>query len=218
MIVAEFPQPLQKALQRRHAAHIARHRLQNYRGDAVGLFGKQGFYRLKIIIGGQQGIGGGGGGDPRRRGDAQGGGPGSGGHVGARVDQPHHLHRRHQIDDLLGKAHLGIGRRAEGGTQGHGVGKGLGYFRMGVADDHRSPGAHIVDIGAPIDIGHHGAARLADKRRRAAHRLEGPHRTVDPAGNQFLGAFEERFRLGHSGDLRGFFYRCKSPYDLSTPS
>ena len=60
-----------------------------------------------------------------------------------------------------------------------------------VPEDERTPGAHVVDVLAPVLVDEARTAPLAEEHRRAAHGAEGAHGGVDPAGNQFLRTFKE---------------------------
>ena len=102
------------------------------------------------------------------------------------------------------------GRRgAETGRVARGALNGFDHRRKGVAQDHRPPGAEIVDIAVAVGVGEPGALSAFDKRRRAAHRAEGPHGRVDAAGEEALGALLEGLGTGvrmggRLGTHRGF--------------
>ena len=73
----------------------------------------------------------------------------------ARRDQPNHLDRGAR-DDLLGEQHLGLGRRAERRAGTDGPAHRVDDLRMGVAEDHRPPGADQVDVLDAVHIGQVG--------------------------------------------------------------
>ena len=53
-----------------------------------------------------------------------------------------------------------------------------------MAQDHRAPGAEVVDVAVAVRVVEISALGAFDKRRRAAHRAESPHRRVDAAGKK----------------------------------
>jgi hypothetical protein len=83
---------------------------------------------------------------------------------------------------------------------------------MRVADDHRAPGADVVDVALAVGVPHIGAFGAGDEARRAAHRTEGADGRVDAAGNGLLGAIEKLLVTGH-GNLAERFRRktCVRP-------
>ena len=74
--------------------------------------------------------------------------------------------------------------------------KRLDHARVGVAQNQRSPGQHVVDVAIVVHIDHVGAFAPFDEERLAAHRLEGTHRRIDTAGQQFDGLGEELLGVG----------------------
>ena len=72
---------------------------------------------------------------------------------------------------------------------------GLGHrgndFGMGMAGDHRPPGADVVDVSIAVDVDQVGALGAFDERRRAADRGERAYRRIDAAGNNFAGRLEQ---------------------------
>jgi hypothetical protein len=83
--------------------------------------------------------------------------------VGAPKDRPSSAAAAHRLDDL----------------------------RMGVAEDHRAPGADVVDVAAAVLAPDVGARRLADEHRIAADGAECAHGRVDAAGDVALGFLEQ---------------------------
>ena len=67
---------------------------------------------------------------------------------------------------------------------------------MGVAQDHRPPGADVVDVAAAVDVDDARALGARDEERRSAHRLEGAHRRVDAAGNDSSARERTALRTG----------------------
>ena len=63
---------------------------------------------------------------------------------------------------------------------------------MAVAEDHRPPGADVVDVALAVGVAEVRALGARDEARRAADGAEGAHRRVDAAGDDALGALEQR--------------------------
>jgi hypothetical protein len=61
------------------------------------------------------------------------------------------------------------------------------HVRVAVAEDHRAPGADVVDIALVVFVGDVGAFGVLEEQRRAANALERAHRRVHAAGDVFLG-------------------------------
>ena len=78
------------------------------------------------------------------------------------------------------------------------------HLGVGVAEQHRPPGADQVDVLVAVDVGQPGAGRGADEPRGAADGVEGPHRGVHPARGHRARPLEERgARGGHGGRSGG---------------
>ena len=65
--------------------------------------------------------------------------------------------------------------------------------RMGVAENHRAPGADVVGVPLAVSVLHLGPDTFLEEQRRAADRAEGAHRRIDAAGDVLLGAGEQGF-------------------------
>ncbi len=87
-----------------------------------------------------------------------------------------------------------LGRRAEGEAVDHSGLHGGDHLRVGVAEDHRAPGADVVGVPLAVGVLHLGARALLEEERRAADRAEGADRRIDAAGDVLLGACEELLR------------------------
>ena len=59
VFTGDFPQTFEEAEIGGDKAGIAHHRLEDHTGDRVGVFGKQGLDRLKVVVWGGEGVGGG---------------------------------------------------------------------------------------------------------------------------------------------------------------
>ena len=57
---------------------------------------------------------------------------------------------------------------------------------MRVAQDHRSPGADVVDVAIAIDVVQIGPFAALEKDRLAPHAAKGPGRAVHAAGHKLL--------------------------------
>src|ERR1700687_1704636 len=62
---------------------------------------------------------------------------------------------------------------------------------MGMAEDHGAPGAHVVDVLAPVLIDEPCPAPGTEKYRRAADRTKRAHGRIYAARNALQGAFKE---------------------------
>jgi hypothetical protein len=56
-----------------------------------------------------------------------------------------------------------------------------------VAEDHRAPGADVVDVALVVLVDDVGAFGVLEEQRRAADALERADRRVDAAGDVLLG-------------------------------
>ncbi|MPN55553.1 hypothetical protein SDC9_203237 [bioreactor metagenome] len=113
--------------------------------------------------------------------------------LGAGRNQAHHVERRHHLAQQVGDVDFALGRRAEGQTVDDGFLHGGDDFRVGVAEDHRPPGADVVGVPLAVGVLHLAADTLLEEQRRAADRTEGAHRRIDAAGDVFLGTGKEFF-------------------------
>jgi len=78
----------------------------------------------------------------------------------------------------------------------------LAHRRVLVAENHRPPGADIVDIALAVGVGQPGAIRRRDEARHAADCAERAHRRIDPARDAALGAVEEDFGTIHESSFQ----------------
>ena len=76
---------------------------------------------------------------------------------------------------------------------------GLDDRRKGVAEDHRPPGAEVVDVAVAVGVGEPRALGVGDERRGSADGAEGPDGRVDAAGEVSLGALLEGLGSGADG-------------------
>src|SRR5215510_3248089 len=112
--------------------------------------------------------------------------------LSAGVHHAHHVHSGKRLDDQLCQAYLPFGRRPKGTAIGSGLLYGRHDLRMRVAEDERSPGAHVVDIDITIDIIDACSGSTLNEGRLQIYRLKGSHRTVYTARNELLRLLKKR--------------------------
>ncbi len=71
--------------------------------------------------------------------------------------------RRHHLAQQVGNVDFPLGRSAEGESVDHSGLHGGDYLGMGVAEDHRAPGADVVDVPLAVGVLHLGACALLKK-------------------------------------------------------
>ncbi len=106
--------------------------------------------------------------------------------------------RRHEPDpldggpghDLLGELDLGRGRGAVRRAAGDRLGDCCEHLGVGVAEQHRTPGADQVDVVVAVDVGQPRAPGGPDEPGGPAHGVEGADRGVHPARRHRAGAVE----------------------------
>ena len=126
---------------------------------------------------------------------AAGGGAGQadGGHGGlsAGADEAHFFDGGIAGRDALGEIGLGGRGGAEAGGVARGALDGFDHRRKCVAQNHRAPGAEVVDVAIAVGVVKVRALGALDEGRRAAHGAKGADRRVDAAGKEALGALLE---------------------------
>jgi hypothetical protein len=107
---------------------------------------------------------------------------------------------RHQ----LGQLNLPGGRRAVARAERRSIGHRLQHGRVRVAEDHRAPGADVVDVGVPVDVDDLGAVGALDEDRVAPDRAHGANGRIHAAGQHMHRAPVElgRTRVGERGGQR----------------
>ena len=126
---------------------------------------------------------------------------------GARADEPHPLHRRHQRPHALAELVLERAWRAEAGAAACAA-AAIALIRPArrVAVDQRPPRHHVVDEAVAVDVLSRRAAPRADEQRRAADGLKRANGTVDAAGKDLLARAKRLracvVRIGMSGVVR----------------
>ncbi len=108
---------------------------------------------------------------------------GAHGGFGTGVHHAHHVHAVDQRGHQFGHAHFHLGRGTKTQPVFDGGDHRVADRRMVVPQDHRSPGAYVVDVGLTIGIIQVGAVGPFDKQRRTANAGEGANRGVHSAGD-----------------------------------
>jgi hypothetical protein len=120
-------------------------------------------------------------------------------------DEPHLLHRRHRVDDLLGELDLRLGRGAEARAAERRLAHGLDRVGIGVAEQERPPGHDPVEEPAAVPgLDVCALAALHEQRLVEADPAHRADRRVHAAGNQLeRTAVESRaFGQSHAGRSR----------------
>ncbi len=101
--------------------------------------------------------------------------------LGPGAGHPHHPHRREALDDLLGQLDLDRGRGPEAGPPLRRLDHRRDNRGLGVAEDHRAPGADPVQVAPAGHVDQFAALAAFDEDRVAADLPHRPHRAVHPA-------------------------------------
>ena len=103
------------------------------------------------------------------------------------VDQTHFFERGDPLAQFF--RHLGFQwmRRAEADTLIHCIFDPLEHGRVGMSDDHRPPGANVVDVGTILHIVEIGSLAALHEYWRSADRPESTDRRVDTSGDLAAG-------------------------------
>jgi hypothetical protein len=115
---------------------------------------------------------------------------GAHGGLGPGVDHSDHLHRGNHFNDGLRHLHFQSGGGAIAGPPGQGVCYGLDNLRVGMSQDHGTPGAHVIDVLLPIDVPQEAPLRPVYEWGGNPYRFARTDRAVDAAGNQSSGLFK----------------------------
>ena len=116
---------------------------------------------------------------------------------GAGTHQTHLLDVGHDLDDFFRELRFPFGDGAERKAFFNGFLNGLNYRGVIVPENHRAPGADVVDELLAFSVPHIGALGLTDKAGSAAHASESTHRGIHAARNRFLSAFKQFFINAH---------------------
>ena len=96
------------------------------------------------------------------------------------------------VDDGFGQLDLALGGRAEAEALEHGLLHRLDHRRVAVAQDHRAPGADVVDVALAVGVPEvRRPGRAAMKRGVPPTALKARTGEFTPPGMHALGAFEQ---------------------------
>ena len=99
----------------------------------------------------------------------------------AGVYHAYHLNMGYHGNHQLCQLGFQPGGCTEAQTMLHDLCHGIQYPGMGMSQNHRTPGAHIINIFHTVHIGDIGTLCAADKPRCHAYGTIGTNRTVDTA-------------------------------------
>jgi len=112
------------------------------------------------------------------------------------------------FQDLFGQLDLALGRCAKREAIEYGFLHGFEHGRMAVAQDHRAPGADVVDVFLAVGVPEVGALGALHKAGRATDGTEGAHGGVDATGDHLGGAVEQLLvAVGHVGQGVSVWFR-----------
>ena len=129
---------------------------------------------------------------------------GTHGSLGAGVDEAHHFKRWHAIDHQSCQLILGLGGRAKAKAQLAGLNHCLHHFGMGVPQDHRPPGLHVIEVAIAIHVIEIRSLGSADEDGTTSNSAKGAHRAVDASWEQFLRLLKQRLRTCQR-EVMGYF-------------
>ncbi len=119
--------------------------------------------------------------------------------LSAGADETHFFDGRIAAGDALGEIGLRCRGGAEAGRVARGALNGFDNRRERVAQNHRSPGAEVVDVAIAVGVVEGCALGALDEGRRAADGAKGADRRVDAAGEEALGALLQDLGSGANG-------------------
>ena len=123
--------------------------------------------------------------------------------LGPGTDHADELQRGHQFAQSPCHLRFDQGRRTVAEAPVHGGMYRAQHLGMGVAENHRTPGADVIDIGATSGVVDVGACRARNEQRIAADPTERSDRRVDAARNVLLGFQKSIVGCIHDVDSSG---------------
>jgi hypothetical protein len=111
--------------------------------------------------------------------------------LGARVHQPDGLNRRHNLADQIGNVDLAARWRAVARAASKNVLQCFHHRRMPVTQNHRPPGADVIEVTVAVFVVETRAVGPFDEHRIAAHGLEGASGRVDASRDVTLSLCEQ---------------------------
>ena len=110
-------------------------------------------------------------------------------------DHAHHLDRRHRFVNQFREFAFEFGRSAIAAAVASRFDRGMDHTRVRMPQNHRPPGADIVDVTVAIDVEEISALSARDEDGFSADGAERSRRAVDSAGDDSLGAFESEMAI-----------------------
>ena len=107
-----------------------------------------------------------------------------------------HLHARHKVHHEFCKFGFEPARSPETEAVLRGLCNGGNHRIVRVAQEHRAPAAHVIDIVVAVHVVDVAALRTGNKRRGRAYVSEGTHRAVHAARHERLGICKKFFAEG----------------------
>ena len=129
--------------------------------------------------------------------------------LGAGIDHAYHLNMGYHGNHQLCQPGFQSGGRTEAQTMLHNLCHSVQYLRVGMSQNHRAPGAHIINIFHTVHISDIRTLCAADKPRCHAYGTISPNRTVHAARHDFTCLFKHLFRSIHH-PISPFFMACAS--------
>ncbi len=116
------------------------------------------------------------------------------GRLGAGRHEPYLLHGLDPGHDLLCERDLALAGRTERGAAGDSLLDGRDDIGVGMAENHRPPRAHEVNIFMTVGVGEVRTLAGHHEAGRTAHGPEGTYRRVHATGRHEGRAVEKRLR------------------------
>jgi hypothetical protein len=110
------------------------------------------------------------------------------------VHKSDQLDRGDRLNDHAGQHRLPLGRCAIAYPKRCSLLNRFDDGGVSMADDHRPPGADIVDVAMAIDVVEAAAMCLLDHHRLSTHGLKRTHGAVHPPRQKASGLLKKRFR------------------------
>ena len=113
------------------------------------------------------------------------------GGLGARTHQSHHFHAGHEPDDFFRQFSLAFGRCAKRKPILNGPLHRLQNSRMTMSQNHRTPGADVIDEPLSVGIPEIRPLGPLHETRRSAHGAKGAHWRIDATRNHPQGPVKQ---------------------------
>src|SRR5947209_3070517 len=133
--------------------------------------------------------------------------------LSAGVDKAHHFNRWNALNDQLSQFVFGLRGRTKAKTPLARLYHRMHHARMAMAENHGSPGLHIVQIAVAIDIIEIGAVSRCNEDGAAAHSAKSPYRTINATRQTFLRLLKKSLR---AKEMKLAFYRSLIMHELGS--